>query len=879
MIEGLCAVPGLVSAHSESVLPGGVSDYYTLGPGGRRIRCKQHLFHAALANIINQRLGVDEFETRSPPVLTIQGVCVVAALKGCFDAESERRAVVCFDLDHLGADTDPDLFDSEAVAVTIARWLNEYADGGGDFTMQRCIVTSGSFPEAGKPISAHVIFPDCVLVNDEATRYKNNERSFAKLDEQLKEFGVKADRTITSSGFALEWFDKWDKDHWRGKSKAVTGMFNFASTISVREFVRCIDATRSDIGGHSVVHFKRLASPPRQRRRVDDQAAVQGVVVAPGIDDPLERVYAAVPQWQGVPFKSRLKDNVTFVEFDSTYCPNKHDATDLPAHQHGSSRKVWALIGYRIVIGCNICAGRIEIEPDRAVTDQQQAVIDEFDKRFGRMQDKMLQFPVRLRDGSFTPARELTHLEFQRQERVNGKNVVVQEEGKTKVTVMHQCDFYLLQPQRFPYGRICDPSNSCDPGYYNEWTGYNPVVVEEAADMVHMSDDALIALMPLWWSHMTTNVCNDEEALIGYCLNWLAMLLQHPEKKTGTALVLTGEQGAGKGRFVAIMRTIIGMAHSIQVDNTTVVADFNSTLANMLLVFVDESHSDNDPKHTAKMKMLITEGDKHGATVTEKYKNTRVQQVFQHLIMCSNSPTKAFTNDEANQRRFVALMVKFKLHANRSEAFHAFMADLSDEVESTTAAAALYTLLMRRDLSNWRPQVLPLSQAEWLTRHEQMSIYGKFLYRVLRTNSVIDDYECAENKREALQALLHDQAKDRPPEIIVSMQGQRIAAAAVPRDSRSLGRAVFDEPRQPLPKDIMLAGCKAVYDKSTDVGLWQYLHSLFLDKHAWSKTQPTKYGTSLALFVMPPLDVLRDAWLTKEGVRTDKVFDEWAIDY
>jgi len=207
------------------------------------------------------------------------------------------------------------------------------------------------------------------------------------------------------------------------------------------------------------------------------------------------------------------------------------------------------------------------------------------------------------------------------------------------------------------------------------------------------------------------------------------------------------------------------------------------------------------------------------------------------------------------------------------------MADLSDEVENVAAGAALYTLLMRRDLTGWRPQVLPLSQAEWLTRHEQMSIYGKFVYRLLCSKTITDDYVCAEGKRDALAQLVAEQAAQRPPQIIVSMQGHQIAAASVPRDIASLGRAVFDEPRQPLPKDIMLAGCKAMYDKATDVGLWQYLHSLFVDKHAWCKTQPTKYGASLALFVVPPHDTLKDAWLNKEGVRTEKVFNEWAIDY
>jgi hypothetical protein len=95
-----------------------------------------------------------------------------------------------------------------------------------------------------------------------------------------------------------------------------------------------------------------------------------------------------------------------------------------------------------------------------------------------------------------------------------------------------------------------------------------------------------------------------------YILNWLAHIIQKPEKKIGTALVFRSSQGAGKSLVTDFVgKQVIGALHYLYCnDMDKVIGKFNGLSANLLLVCSDEVSSWGGAyKSNNRLKSLITQ--------------------------------------------------------------------------------------------------------------------------------------------------------------------------------------------------------------------------------------------------------------------------------
>ena len=93
----------------------------------------------------------------------------------------------------------------------------------------------------------------------------------------------------------------------------------------------------------------------------------------------------------------------------------------------------------------------------------------------------------------------------------------------------------------------------------------------------------------LYLDHVRDCICDGDETLNDYVLNWMAHLVQKPAELPGVALVLIGDQGTGKGSFVEPLGQILGdhYQHATQMDK--VLGRFNMHMAHALLVFAMRS--------------------------------------------------------------------------------------------------------------------------------------------------------------------------------------------------------------------------------------------------------------------------------------------------
>ena len=107
-------------------------------------------------------------------------------------------------------------------------------------------------------------------------------------------------------------------------------------------------------------------------------------------------------------------------------------------------------------------------------------------------------------------------------------------------------------------------------------------------------------------NHIEQVICSGDTLASKCFISWLAHLLQKPDEKPNFAIVMISDQGAGKGTAVKPLLDILG-AFGVYLNGIErITGRFNSTIANKLLVFVDEVHI-NRTREADALKSLISE--------------------------------------------------------------------------------------------------------------------------------------------------------------------------------------------------------------------------------------------------------------------------------
>jgi hypothetical protein len=138
-----------------------------------------------------------------------------------------------------------------------------------------------------------------------------------------------------------------------------------------------------------------------------------------------------------------------------------------------------------------------------------------------------------------------------------------------------------------------------------------------------------------FFHHIKRRWCKYDDKLFNYILDAFAHMIQKPNKKMGTAIVLKSLARAGKGVIVQLIAEIIGKEyffHPSKIDD--ILGDFNSGLANKLLVFVDEMTWGGKRETSAVLKKLITETS---LSVNEKFKAKYTIDNYINCIIASNN--------------------------------------------------------------------------------------------------------------------------------------------------------------------------------------------------------------------------------------------------
>lgn len=272
-------------------------------------------------------------------------------------------------------------------------------------------------------------------------------------------------------------------------------------------------------------------------------------------------------------------------------------------------------------------------------------------------------------------------------------------------------------PNRREYqlGTICDPSGTAPPGHYNTWQGF----------AVRPSDHDPSLMI----DHIDNIIADGNRENAKYVKGWLAVAAQKPGRPAGTAIVLRGRQGTGKGILGTTMMRIFGNSHSKHIEQAEhLVGRFQSHLENCLFLYADEAFFPGDPKIKGQLKSLITEPFR---TLEAKYRAPKMVQNHLSILMSSNEDF--VVPAELEDRRFVVLDVsnKYKYgEPGREEYFD----PLWESVEGGRLGGFL-NFLLEYDLSTFNIRKIPATLAKTEQKLHMLRSGELFCYWALQRGS------------------------------------------------------------------------------------------------------------------------------------------------
>lgn len=189
-------------------------------------------------------------------------------------------------------------------------------------------------------------------------------------------------------------------------------------------------------------------------------------------------------------------------------------------------------------------------------------------------------------------------------------------------------------------------------------------------------------------------ICNNDERIYEYLLDWLAFLLRFPDKKEQqtVAIVLQGQKGIGKSFFVECISSLIEKFVFKTSFSDALFERFNAQLQNKILIVLEEAFTAVSKRQEARLKDLITSPT---IDVEAKHKPRITIQNYMRFIFITNEDwVVRATRDE---RRYLVLRVSSRRQKDTNYFAHLYKAWWEGERQ-----AFLREMLCREIKSNLR---------------------------------------------------------------------------------------------------------------------------------------------------------------------------------
>lgn len=248
---------------------------------------------------------------------------------------------------------------------------------------------------------------------------------------------------------------------------------------------------------------------------------------------------------------------------------------------------------------------------------------------------------------------------------------------------------------------------------YNLWQGYG--ITPKAGNGYETFLD-----------HIFRNICGSNEIYYNWIIDWLADLVQKPYRKPGTAVVLQGEMGVGKGAFAKHVGKLFGKHFIPILHGGQLIGRFNHHLADKVFVFVDESGWSQDKYGAGIIRGMITESH---IAIEMKGKDTITLESFNRFVIAANDEwvVPASMQDE---RRFAC----FKM-GNDNKQDKPYFAKMQAELENG-GYEALLDFLLKHKYEDETVRTIPQTDALKEQKLYSMTPEMKFWLNCLEEGSI-----------------------------------------------------------------------------------------------------------------------------------------------
>jgi len=187
-------------------------------------------------------------------------------------------------------------------------------------------------------------------------------------------------------------------------------------------------------------------------------------------------------------------------------------------------------------------------------------------------------------------------------------------------------------------------------------------------------------------------ICDNDNKLCIWVLDWMAIGIQNPETLKGVALVLRGAKGIGKGQFAKFYGKLYGQHFLHIAQDKHLTGNFNAHQAHTLLLFADELIWGGNKSSEGVLKSLITED-----SIMLERKGFDPHRIKNNMRLLVASNEAWAVPASAGERRWCVCDCSIKYKED-----HKFFAALKIEMNNGGIEALMYELLHRKIKTNQR---------------------------------------------------------------------------------------------------------------------------------------------------------------------------------
>ena len=238
-------------------------------------------------------------------------------------------------------------------------------------------------------------------------------------------------------------------------------------------------------------------------------------------------------------------------------------------------------------------------------------------------------------------------------------------------------------------------------------------------------------------------LCNHDEKLIEYVLDWLAHKIQKPYEKHGVSLIINGKKGSGKDTPFDRFGEMLGeYFYNTGTPEHDVFSTFNGMMKNNLLVKVEEGNFATNSANESKLKHYITAKE---ISVQQKGKDQlNVHNYTSFVFTCNETIPIVMTDDE---RRWCCI----KMSDEKRGDFQ-FWEETNDILQHPDSYKAMMWFFLNRDISNFRPRKYPETEYQNDMKEAFMPLHAVWFRQWIERNQD-EDGTCPEFKDNAEKIL------------------------------------------------------------------------------------------------------------------------------